>query len=325
MDSRNDDKLKRQEVIEALQKILRASDEDLDASCEPLRTQIHSKLIQKFDQAPTELAKKVHEVEQAFVSLTQVKRVLQMHVASGGTEAQEWVNMGRKLFEQRCYKEALSAFEKGIREGLKDPNILLCAATAALYSGQLGRADEYAKTILIANPFEPNALSLKGIICMKMDQYPEAYNFFFQARKIKPSSSVINKYFDQVCQRLNRFPNPVSNPGFAAKTEVMAKVKKFHRRHRRARIEGSLQIQDFATNSFLALPLSSLSAGGCLVKTLDVPESFYFVLNVKGCNGVTGLGQKIYQDPQAGTGIKFVELPLDASDAIEHLIRRLSA
>jgi hypothetical protein len=77
-------------------------------------------------------------------------------------------------------------------------------------------------------------------------------------------------------------------------------------------------VNAFDQMTALSARVRSLSAGGCLIDEMPVPEQFSFVLDLGNGKQVEGEARKIYTNSLRQVGLRFDSLSLDQQDLIHH-------
>jgi len=295
-------------IREGLLLFFRASDHEVGNVFTQLKKDIYRRVFQKFFKSPEGIQPKIKEVNEAFIQLSKVKKILEIH-GDFSNIGETQFNEGKKHFRNKDYEKALVCFEEAVIEAEGKIEVFICAGTAALYSHKYEKANFYADKVLASNSNDVQGLVLKAMILREFHRLKEALQLLERAHQLKPNSPIIEKYLQRARDDVKAKASLISS---AAKDLQYA----FKRKWRRARLEREIQINDVADSSSKSLKTASLSAGGCLVEGADLPEEFHFTLALNAKKQVWGVGKKIYDIQNKMTGIRFQRL--SAED--EHLI-----
>lgn len=300
---------KAEKIKEFFECFLSLNAEEAEESMTFMRTEAFRRAFQKFRAKPDELERRVHEVESAFTQLSQVKRILSEPVAAPETGPMQILDRARKQFKEKKFLEAVSSCEEAISLGMMTEEAYLLCGSSALYAKDHNRADYWASLVLKLNAGNPHALVLKAMTIKGRDA-TQALAYLEQALRLRPDSSVIKSYRDQVLLLLKK-------PQAVHRTDPFG----FKRKWLRAKLSRAIQINDFATSVIYPFKTVSLSAGGCLIAGTDLPEQFQFTLDLQNAGKIWGRGQRAYDVDKRYTGIRFLDLNRADESRIDHEVK----
>ncbi len=267
-------------------------------------------------------------LERAFCQLTEIREALRPKLSepikshSGETSSQaaakpdELFQMGRDLFAKKNYKVAYSIFDsllkvpETIQSKSRFIEVLLCAASSALFCQQYARGMELANSILVLSPDHPQAYVIRALLFREKGEWRSALENIEKANQLKPQSEAIEKYRTQILKEIASTPS----------SELMGVLR---RKWIRGPATGLMLVNDHMTSGYLTFKLKSLSAGGCLVEGADaLPSSFQFSLCIDGDpERIWGEGSKLYDVQGKQIGIAFRDISKRNQLKIDRFIR----
>lgn len=302
------------QVEAGLRIFLKASNQALDFAVRELKAEYHEQIKKNSFCQPQELKSKLQKVDDAFLQLTHIKKVLDVTAAGDGP-----IEKGRRLMKEQEFKRALSCFESAFAMGEPTADLILCAATAAYYANQYTASSEYADEVLRRSPRDFQALLLKAFTCLKFSKYYEALGFLDRAHEIRADHHIVQKYRKLILEKVStpglRKTEPVKN---SRSSSAEAKMK---RRWARCPVDSWLHVNDYGESMVMNYHVISLSAGGCLVEGGNLPVEFQFALDLPG-RTIWGIGKPTYKTAHLKTGIIFAQLSSEDQERINAEVLR---
>lgn len=308
---RKEDKVK--EIREGLNVFLRSGDTEAGRALSMVREEYEKSVSDRFKQVPDQLKERIQSVNDAFLQLSRVKQVLKLaeHEENENSYALE---QGRRLMKQNKYVEALRYFEHSMALGGENSEILLLAATAALYGQSYADASFYADQLLERDEQDYQALTLKGLVNSALGQSEEAHRYLSRAIKLRPGHPVILKYLKSIEEKAK----------IAAATRAPS-TPKFKRRWKRGKAATTIFVNDCAEITIQGFRVVSLSGGGCLVEGEDLPEEFQFSFQLKSGKQIYGVAKVSYKLPKGRAGLKFERISPQDQEAIDREVQTMEA
>jgi len=296
------DKRSKTEKIEGLKiglnAFMKASETEVGKALSDVREEMQRSLTQKFSHVPSKLKNRLDSVSDAFMQLSKVKQVLH-HAQYDDNEQQRATLEGRRCMESRSYEEALRYFQHAMNLDGENVELLLLAGTAAIYAKAYPEATFYADQLLERNPRDYQALTLKGLVNMALGQNEVAKRHFETALKIRPDHPVIGKYLAKL-----RSGSDISQKLRPKRKWVRRPLKK------------KIHVNDYGLATVATHQITSLSAGGCMIKATELPTEFQFNFQLANGEQVWGVGKISYQLPDGLYGVKFENVSIQDEEAI---------
>jgi tetratricopeptide (TPR) repeat protein len=95
--------------------------------------------------------------------------------------------IGRELFYQRRYADALPFLERALRANPRDGHLHLCLAIALASQGEIARAEQHFQDALKYNPTDAYAFYNWGAFLHQQGRYAEAIRAYEQAAQLDPT------------------------------------------------------------------------------------------------------------------------------------------
>ncbi len=307
-EKKQDLSLRELRIYQALHLFINASEEDCQKACDKLRSEIQRRINSMSSASERQL--KAGRIDDAFSQLIQLRQVLRMEDKAIG-RATDTIRTAKNLLQEKNYSEALKLFEEALPHIQAEPDVLMCAGTAALYSEAFDRAIYYSDLLLKKFPNDAQALTLKALAELSLNHIDAAYSLIVKAAKAKPDSSTIFKYLKVIESRMKEGQE---NPWKAERTWKRVTMRK------------AFMITDPSVGIAQKFHTLSLSAGGCLIEAPQLPETFAFTLDLGSPHGsIQGIGSLAYQLPNSKKGILFSRLRFQDQENInQEVLRALS-
>jgi len=131
--------------------------------------------------------------------------------------------IGVVYFRLERYDEAISAWQKGLKDTPLDPSLLNNLSVVMLQIGRYDEAAKYAHLAISEAPNMPSALNTLGQIFMMKKDYEKAYDYFLKALEHEPDvpqrywnvaiALEQTKKYDQAYQYASRYAAMESDAG----------------------------------------------------------------------------------------------------------------
>lgn len=199
---------------------------------------------------------------------------------------EEWLAKAKEFSKKKEFEEALAAYERALFLGARQGEHYLSAAACALRINNLSKVDELAEKALKKNTQDVRALTLKAIVHLDRKRPRLALEMLEAAKKIEPNSKAVSIYIEKAKAQAKEEDNKIP----------------FTRKCRRAPVEAHLNYINHFTGTPVSIKVLSLSAGGCLVDSSNLPLDFKFALSIHGEEDpINGWARKLYvQDDKVG-------------------------
>jgi tetratricopeptide (TPR) repeat protein len=280
---------------------------------EQLRERWREDVTHKFTGQPEKLEEIFSQGDSAFQQLSKVFRILSLPPDEKSLKILEFAE---QEFKNKDYSKALKNFNEAFQLKVKmSVGQMVEAGMAAYYLDQFQEAEKWAHRARSLDSEIVQALLLTGLICYAQKDFEKAKEIFDRAQRLKPDSPTIVRYLRAVEDKLR--PPPEAGT-LASDKDTKTKDKKCKRRWLRKPCNLQMTVNAFDQMTALSARVRSLSAGGCLIDEMPVPEQFSFVLDLGNGKQVEGEARKIYTNSLRQVGLRFDSLSLDQQDLIHH-------
>lgn len=280
---------------------------------EQLRERWREEVTGKFAGQPEKLEEIFSQGDSAFQQLSKVFRILSVPADEKSLKILEFAEQD---FKNKDYLKALKKFNEAFHLKVKmTVGQMVEAGMAAYYLDQLEEAEKWAHRARSLDSEIVQALLLTGLICYAQKDFEKAKEIFDRAQRLKPDSPTIVRYLRAVEDKLH---SPTGSGALAADKDIKTKGGKCKRRWLRKPCNLQMTVNAFDQMTALSTRVRSLSAGGCLIDEMPVPEQFTFVLDLGNGKSVEGEAKKIYTNSRRQVGLRFESLSLDQQDLIHH-------
>ncbi len=121
--------------------------------------------------------------------------------------------IGRELFYQRRYADAIPLLEQALRMNPQDGHLHLCLAIALASQGDTARAERHFLDALRCNPGDAYAFYNWGAFLHQQGRYPEAIRAYEQAARLDPTLTAAQVAADGLRRALGQLPpSPMGTP-----------------------------------------------------------------------------------------------------------------
>lgn len=271
--------------------------------------EIQTELGKSFGSARRASTFETKDIESLFQNLSKLRSILDTKIPEA--EHQELVQEAKRQFKERNYDAAYLIF-KDINDRCEstDATLLLNSATAAYYSRHFEDAENWVDHALEISPRDNSALVLKALVLMEFKRWSDALRLLHIAQEKNVHSKLIERSISTCRDRISSI----------AKDRNVCK-----RRWRRIPIRKTIQVNDFGSYIVNAHEISSLSAGGCLIKGSTIPREFQFRLELNPKVQIYGVAKVVYTTPQGDSGVKFESLSQIEQIMLDDTINQMAA
>jgi tetratricopeptide (TPR) repeat protein len=116
--------------------------------------------------------------------------------------------IGRELFYQRRYADALPFLERALRANPRDGHLHLCLAIALASQGDTARAEQHFQNALQYNPTDAYAFYNWGAFLHQQGRYAEAIRAYERAAQLDPTLVAANTAADGLRRALGQPMQP---------------------------------------------------------------------------------------------------------------------
>lgn len=285
---------------------------DRVAVIEQLRDSWRKKVISQFNGQPEKIEEIFSNGDLAFQQLSKVLRALSLPEKSAEEAvASMALEQADRSFREKNYSEAYRLYAEVMERGqVLSADSLAIAGTAAFYIERLDAAESLAGKALALESENIKATVLKGLVAYSQKKFDRAKMFFEKAIRLKPDSPTILRYKQAAEEKASKSDSQISQAGAHA-------AKSFKRRWARRACNLEMMVNDFDQMTALNAKVRSLSAGGCLIDDLPVPEVFAFCLDLGNGKAIQGTAKKIYTTKNRQIGIQFEGIQPRDQDLIQ--------
>jgi len=129
--------------------------------------------------------------------------------------------IGRELFYQRRYADALPFLERALRANPRDGHLHLCLAIALASQGEIARAEQHFQDALKYNPTDAYAFYNWGAFLHQQGRYAEAIRAYEQAAQLDPTLIAARTAADGLRRAMGQ---PMPPPGGVPSLPTPARV-----------------------------------------------------------------------------------------------------